>query len=449
MRLTLRNLLAYLHQVMSPEDQTAFEELIKASPQVGKLIERCRELAKRAELGAPALDDASREQAAESVAMYLDFTYPDGQLAAFEKLALASDEQLAEIVQCHRVLADLVRQEQSETLPAWRERIVALTHQHEPAAVGAGVEAVASPAQETASAGSDAMAEQRVVHTSAHDSGALSDYLGSDDDDDDDELSLEAVREREKRAEKQAIAAAASAYTTAAAGTATANPPAPRIINYGVRDPFKQQTKIPDALIEKKEPSKVPMVMVGGVGAGVVLVGLVVWLTLSGLSSGPNEARATGPHVYGIGASEGMPTCELTGTITVSMGGALVPDAGAIIVTWPVDAPQATKLSAVQVMNDLSAQRQNPYNLNLVVAKTDENGHYHMRMTDHAEFHVMILSERVQSPNAKIWGDAVETLKSQVEDPPTLIGSRVYHFTQLSMPPEKRTTLDHTFEPQP
>jgi hypothetical protein len=128
MRLTLRNLLAWLHGLMSPQDKAAFDDLVRSSPKVQPLIDRCQTLHK-SRLAAPAVDQASPLHAAESIAAYLDFGMADTQIAAFEKAALASDEQLAEVVACHQIVADANAHQAAANIPINRERLLKIGSQ--------------------------------------------------------------------------------------------------------------------------------------------------------------------------------------------------------------------------------------------------------------------------------------------------------------------------------
>lgn len=465
MRLTLRNLLAYLHEMMSPEDRAAFAPLVKNAPRVQQLLDRCKEVAQRRTLAAPALEQAHEKHAADTVGRYLDFQLPDQQLATFERAALDSDEQLAEIVDCHRILADVVLQKVSDQSPAWKSRIYALLTKPQSASVGQAAsngdddEYALAPAAEVVKPGEIASAEppkkvdaqspmmsiQRVAEeTLLTDSGDLSQYL----DEDDEELSEEAARAMEKKKQQQLAAAAKTASGVTGSAT-SAVAAAPKLTNYGVRDPYKDRNAPPPVPVTLQEPKfelAVPLPLLIGGGAGVLaLLGGIVMLSMW-MFSGPTKPKVTGPHVYGIAASDSSPTVEMSGMITYSVGGSPVPDSGAIIAAWPVDATPAIKLTAITVMEDLNSKKQNAYNEQLVVAKTDEAGRFRMRMHEHATYHVMVMSEGMKADVAKTWTDEINSLKSQVEDPASLVGQRVYFYTKANTGPDKTITLDHFFE---
>jgi hypothetical protein len=280
------------------------------------------------------------------------------------------------------------------------------------------------------------------------DSGDLSQLL---DDEDDEELSADMARDREREQEQQAVAAAASAFSTRGGGTSTATadtPQAttkPRLTSYGTRDPYKQATKGPALLDEKSKATQLPVGMIGAAAGGIVVVGLVGWLIMSGLS-GPPSQGSQGQQVYGISDSSGD-VCELSGTITFSNGTSPLPDNGALVLAWPVGESHASKAvrSAVDVMQDANSGTQSAYNEQLVVAKTDDDGRFRMRMHKNTEFHIVIFSQRVQTDKPVLWGDTINELKTHVEDPATLVGRRIYQYERVSMPDNGQATLDYTF----
>lgn len=429
MRLTLRNLLAYLHGTLDAEQHAAFAQLVQSNPRVQLLIDRCSNLAAK-RLAAPDIEQTSAQYQVESVAKYLDFTLPDDQLAAFEKAALASDEQLAEIVDCHRVLADVVKSRVSFSTPSYRDRIVKIVeHAHEPAVVPA-----------SGNMASDFAPVAPHIQADLQDSGDLTEYLS--DVDDEEELSLDAIQNRAKAVEKRAMAAAAHSYTSGT-GTVTATAAA-RAAVLEQQEAYNYESPIPD-LGEKKKLPLTPPVLAGIGGGAVLVLGIVVWLG-SMLFAGKSDPNG-GQFYYGIPAAPGKTLCELRGFIQFQPAvGSPSPDVGAIIVVWPVTpSAEANRLTTEVLLEDLNAKRQNPYNEMLVVAKCDDNGRFQMRMHPHGEFHVMVLSQRSSTTNPKTWGEAVEAIVSQLEDPVALIASRKYEYRKLTMPGENQATLDYTF----
>ncbi len=433
MRLTLRNLLAYLHGTLEPEQEAAFAQLVQSTPRVQLLIDRCRNLAAK-RLAAPDLEQTLPQYQAETVAKYLDFTLPDDQLAAFEKAALASDEQLAEIVDGHSVLADVIKSRVSIAAPSYRDRLLKLVeHAHEP-------EPVATAASAVAKSKSDFAPVAPAIKADLQDSGDLTEYLS--DVDDEEELSLDAIQNRAKAVEKRAMAAAAHSYT-AGGGTVTATAAA-RAAVYEQQEAYNYESPIADVGLKKKQPLPTPVL--AGIGGGAVLVlGIVAWLG-SMLFAGKGDPTG-GPFYYGISAAPGKAVCELRGLIQFQPGvGSPSPDVGAIVIAWPVTpSAEANRLTTAVLLEDLDAKRQNPYNEMLVAAKCDDDGRFQMRMHEHGEFHVMILSQRASTTNPKTWGEAVEAIASQLEDPVPLIASRKYEYRKLTMPSEHQATLDYTF----
>jgi hypothetical protein len=430
---------------MSPQDKAAFDELVRTTPKVQPLVERCQTLHK-SRLAAPSLDQQSPLHTAESIAAYLDFGMADSQVAAFEKAALASDEQLAEVVACHQIVGNSQAHALAATTAINRERFLKIGTQQSDALAAVAKEvadgkhgaAVAKPQGELVGAASLGRSEKM------EDSGDLSTYLS--DTDDEEELSLDAVAARAQQVQQQAVATAASTFSTGAS-TSTM----PRVTMYGSKDPFKQATKAPTLLDdEKKKPNQMPLIA-GAAGGGVLVLGLVVWVAASMFSGGDGKGKPAkqGPHIWGVSAADGKPTVELQGRITFQAGeaGAPVADRGAIVLVWPVNpTDEMPKLTTIRLRQDLDAKQQDVYNKNLTFAKADEDGKFQMRMFEYPEYHVVIISQRGLTNNPKTWGDTIEKMQSQIEDPAGLVGSQLYDYKLLTMPSEKKATLDHTIK---
>ncbi len=125
MRLTLRTLLAYLDDVLSPADTQNIGQKIQESPMAQLLVSRIREVMRRRRLKAPEVFGPEMGIDPNIVAQYLDNALPADQYADVERVLLASDEMLAETAACHQVLT-LILGETTEVSDGSRERLYAL-----------------------------------------------------------------------------------------------------------------------------------------------------------------------------------------------------------------------------------------------------------------------------------------------------------------------------------
>ena len=125
MRLTLRTLMAYLDDVLSPADTKAIGQKIQESPMAQLLVSRIREVMRRRRLKAPEVVGPEIGIDPNIVAQYLDNTLPTDQYADVERILLSSDELLAETAACHQVLT-LILGESAEVSVESRERLYAL-----------------------------------------------------------------------------------------------------------------------------------------------------------------------------------------------------------------------------------------------------------------------------------------------------------------------------------
>lgn len=142
MQLTLRSLLAYMSDILDPEDHEELGRKIEASDFATELIHRTRDTVRRAKLGAPDVHAGDNEDVlggtpnldANAVAEYLDHMMPPEQVAVFERQCLEvgtdADMRLAEVASCHHILT-MVLGEPADVPPEVRERMYALKAQAE------------------------------------------------------------------------------------------------------------------------------------------------------------------------------------------------------------------------------------------------------------------------------------------------------------------------------
>ncbi|MEX2173351.1 MAG: hypothetical protein WD872_03255 [Pirellulaceae bacterium] len=105
MRLTLRTMLAYLDNVLDPNDAEELGRKIQESEFAGGLVQRVRTVTKKVRMSAPKVDGKGMGNDANTVAEYLDSALPQDRVGDFERVCLESDAHLAEVAGCHQILA--------------------------------------------------------------------------------------------------------------------------------------------------------------------------------------------------------------------------------------------------------------------------------------------------------------------------------------------------------
>ena len=125
MRLTLRTLLAYLDDILEPEDAEQLARKISESEFASELRYRALSSSRKLDLSAPPVDGTGMGSDANTVADYLDNSLPLDQVPEFERVCLESDMSLAEVVSSHRILM-MVLGEPAQVAPGLHEKMAGL-----------------------------------------------------------------------------------------------------------------------------------------------------------------------------------------------------------------------------------------------------------------------------------------------------------------------------------
>lgn len=145
MRLTLRTLLAYLDDVLGPEQAREIGTKVDESNVAKTLMARLKEVTRKRRVLAPAIDTRDENADANAIAQYLDNTLPPERIGNVERRALESDEVLAEVASCHQILT-LVLGNPTHITEQTRHKMYALVESKLPRPVAAPVPAIGQPA---------------------------------------------------------------------------------------------------------------------------------------------------------------------------------------------------------------------------------------------------------------------------------------------------------------
>ena len=110
MRLTLRTMLAYLDNILEPNDAEVLGAKISDSEFASELVYRTLSSTRKANLNAPPLEGRGIGGDPNSVAEYLDNTLDETRIPGFEKVCLESDMFLSEVACCHNILSICIDQ---------------------------------------------------------------------------------------------------------------------------------------------------------------------------------------------------------------------------------------------------------------------------------------------------------------------------------------------------
>lgn len=147
LKLTLRTLLAWLDDQLSPSDVRQIGQKVAESQVAQSLIEKIRKVTRRRRLTVPSASGPDGTDP-NLVASYLDNQLPADKVAEYEEKCLRSDLDLAEVASCHQILSMI--SQRAKVPPAARFRMYRLVKGREAIARDHGRGASTAAAEPTA-----------------------------------------------------------------------------------------------------------------------------------------------------------------------------------------------------------------------------------------------------------------------------------------------------------
>jgi hypothetical protein len=169
MRLTLRTLLAWIDGMLPAASSAELQDRVASSTAARRIVERIDSLLSDQRIQAPDPLEQGFGGDANVTAEYLDNVLEPGRLDEFERLSLESNERLAEVAGCHRLLAEVIRSPgglpRIDDVDQRRILGTALARTTPHGAGGAPTDPRPSPGAAAAGPSSMSVAEERSVET--------------------------------------------------------------------------------------------------------------------------------------------------------------------------------------------------------------------------------------------------------------------------------------------